>query len=84
MTDPVLDQVCQIASDIFNLPLKAVTPQSSADTIENWDSLQHVNLVLALEQTFDLQFQPEEVAAMLNIGLIASLIGKKLGERQLA
>jgi acyl carrier protein len=84
MRDSIWHQVRQIASDIFNLPLEAVTPQSSPDTIENWDSLQQVNLVLALEQTFHLQFRPEEIAEMLNIETIASLVEEKLRERQLA
>lgn len=84
MTDSVLREVRQIAADIFNLPLEAVTPQSSADTIEKWDSLQHVIVVLALEQTFNLQFRPEEIAEMLNIELIASLVENKLGETQFA
>jgi acyl carrier protein len=84
MTDSVLHQVRQIAVDIFNLPLEAVTPQSSPDTIENWDSLQHINLVLALEQTFDLQFLPEEMAEMVNIELIASLVAANLKKGQLA
>ena len=82
MTDSVLQQVRQIAADIFNLPPDAVTPQSSPETIENWDSLQHVNLVLALEQTFKLRFRPEEVAEMLTIERIAALVGKGLPEHQ--
>jgi acyl carrier protein len=82
MTDSVLHQVRQIAVDIFNLPLEAVTPQSSPDTIENWDSLRHVILVLALEQTFNLQFCPEAIAEMLNIERIASLVEEKLREGQ--
>jgi acyl carrier protein len=78
MRDPVLQQIRQIAADIFNLPMEAVTTESSPNTIENWDSLQHVNLVLALEQNFNVQFFPEEITEMSNIKMIAMLMEKKL------
>ena len=47
-------QVRQIAADIFNLPLPRVTRQTSPESVENWDSLQHLNFVLALEAAFGL------------------------------
>jgi acyl carrier protein len=78
MRDSVVQQIRQIAADIFNLPMEAVTTESSPNTIENWDSLQHVNLVLALEQHFNVQFVPEEITEMSNIKLIAKLMEEKL------
>jgi acyl carrier protein len=78
MRDSVVQQIRQIAADIFNLPMEAVTTESSPNTIENWDSLQHVNLVLALEQHFNVQFVPEEITEMSNIELIAKLMEEKL------
>jgi acyl carrier protein len=78
MADSVLEQVRRIAADTFNVPLEQVTAESSPDTIENWDSLQHLNLVLALEQEFGLQLAPEEIEQMHSIELIAILIREKL------
>ncbi len=77
-TDSVLRQVCQIAADIFNLSVDAITAQSSPETIGGWDSLQHVNLVLALEQSFDVQFLPEEMVEMVTIQRMASLVDEKM------
>jgi acyl carrier protein len=74
----LVQQVHQIAADIFSVPLEAVTAQSSPNTIVTWDSLQHVNLVLALEQQFDVQFLPEEIAEMSRIELIVSLVEDKI------
>lgn len=76
--EAVVRQVRQIAADIFNLPLDAITLQSSPQMIETWDSLQHVNLVLALEQTFAVQFLPEEIAEMQTIDRIAALVEQKM------
>ena len=78
MIESVLDQVRQIAADIFNVPFDRVTAESSPDGIENWDSLQHLNLVLALEQCFGLEFAPEEIEKMLSIELVVTLVQKKL------
>lgn len=78
MSASTLDQVRQIASDIFNVPAETLTGESSPETIENWDSLQHLNLVLDLESRFGLHFSPEEIGGMQNIGTITSLIDRKL------
>ena len=75
----VLPQVQQIAADSFGLPSDSISLHSSADDIEAWDSMAHLKLVLALEQSFDLQFLPEEIIQMSNIELIALLIEEKLG-----
>ena len=77
MTSPFLPRVAQLAADIFSVPVEQLGPDSSPDNIENWDSIQHLNLVLALEQEFDVQFTPEEIEQLLSIELIAALLEEK-------
>ena len=77
MNTSYLDRVRGIFSDIFQVPLADVTAQSSPDTIPNWDSLQHLNLVLALEQEFQIQFTPEEIEQLLSVELVAALLDEK-------
>lgn len=78
MTQPVLVSVRRIAADLFDIPLEQILPHSSPATIENWDSLHHLNLVLGLEGEFGVQFSPEEIAKMQNVESIASLVQNKL------
>lgn len=73
----ILRRVQLIAADIFGVPAESVTPSSSPDSIESWDSLNHLNLVLALEQELNIQFSPEEIEQLLSIELIASLVEEK-------
>ncbi|MGH9437108.1 MAG: acyl carrier protein [Terriglobia bacterium] len=80
MNGSTLEQVLQIASDTFNVPLESLTSQASPETIENWDSLQHLNLVLDLESRFGLHFSPEEIDQMRNVAAISSLIDRKLSQ----
>ncbi len=73
----MLERVRRIAADVFGVPLEQVKPESSPDTIETWDSIQHLNLVLALEQEFGVQFTPEEIEQLLSVELVAALVEEK-------
>lgn len=77
MNSEMLDQIRGIAADVLSVPLEAVSAQSSPENLENWDSVHHLNLVLALEERFSLEFSPEEIDQMHDIGKIASLISSK-------
>ncbi len=77
MTDNVLQQVRNIASDILGIPADKITAESSPETIESWDSVQHLNLVLALEEKFGVQLEPEDIEQMKNIGAVATLVEKR-------
>ena len=70
-------RVRQVAADIFNLPLDQITPQSNPRTIETWDSVQHLNLVLALEGELGVQIAPEEIERMQSIGAVIELMEEK-------
>ena len=60
----------EVLSRIFNVSLDAITEDASPDTIENWDSLRHMNLVLALEEEFDVEFTDDQVVEILSYKLI--------------
>jgi len=74
----MLEKTRAIVADIFEVPLETVTPQSSPDTIATWDSMHHLNLVLALEQEFGVQFSPEEIEQLLSVELIVALVAEKM------
>ena len=76
MTASVFEQVRNVASDIFGIPADQITTESSPETIENWDSMQHLNLVLAVEEKFGVQLDPEDIEQMKNIGAVAKLVEK--------
>jgi acyl carrier protein len=76
LTASTLQQVQSIASDIFGVPAGKITAESSPETIENWDSMQHLNLVLAIEEKFGVQLEPEDIERMKNIGAVAALVEK--------
>jgi len=76
MNEQVLSRVCEIASDILQAD---ITPESSPDTVESWDSVQNLNLVLALEEEYGFQFEPEEMDQAKNVGSLARIVSAKRG-----
>ena len=76
MSEQVLSRVCEIASDIFEAD---VTADSSPETVENWDSVQNLNLVLALEEEYGLQFAPEDLDQAKTLGSFARIVDARRG-----
>jgi acyl carrier protein len=73
----VLAKLQEVFNDTF-LESVVVTPELSAKDVEEWDSLTHVSLIIAIEQAFGIRFQVGEVESALNVGDLADLIIKRL------
>ncbi|MGE5616468.1 MAG: acyl carrier protein [Bacillota bacterium] len=56
-----------------------MTPKTSARDIENWDSLNHVTLVMAIEKDFGIKFALGELEELKDVGALVGLIRKKTG-----
>jgi acyl carrier protein len=69
-------KIREIVSQIMEVPLESVTLASSAETISSWDSLKHMNLVLALEETFGVLFSEEQIAELTQVGTILTIVAK--------
>ena len=72
------NKIKQIMAAVFETELNNITDDASPDTIENWDSLRLINLVAALEDEFEVEFEEEEIVEMLNFKLISLLVSDKL------
>ena len=70
-------QVRQTFQDVFGDPSIVITDAMTADDIEEWDSLTHINLIVALERKFRIKFTTGEVNKMRNVGDLISLIRNK-------
>lgn len=81
MNAPLFDRVRRIAADVLEVPQEKIRADSSSENVETWDSVHHLNLVLALEQEFNLQFEPEEIDEMNNVEHILAVLERKLNHR---
>jgi acyl carrier protein len=77
MNEQVLSRVLEIATDVLQA---GVTPESSPETIESWDSVHHLNLVLALEEEYGFEFSPEEMDQAKTVRSLALVVSAKRGE----
>jgi acyl carrier protein len=84
MSADISDRVRAIAADLFLVPLDQVRADSSPDTIENWDSMQHLNLIVDLEMTFGIKFTTTELHAMNTIASAAAIVQNKLSKTGVA
>ena len=78
MSSQLFERVRGIAADILELSRNQITLQSSSENVQTWDSVRHLNLILAFEQEFGLQLEPEEIDQMNNIEGITSILEQKL------
>lgn len=67
----MLDEVFQ---DVFDDEDIHVTSETTADDIEDWDSLEHINLVVAVENKFNIKFNMSEVVKFKNVGEMVDVI----------
>ncbi len=71
-------RVLKIFRESFDRPSLEIRDEFSAKDISGWDSLMQVNLVVAVEEEFDVRFNSKEIAAFQNIGdMKRSIAGKR-------
>ena len=69
------EKILEILKRVFNLD--TVDTTCSQATCEKWDSLNHLNLIVELEDEFDMEFEPEEIAEMKSFDAVKKTIEAK-------
>ncbi|MDD4125883.1 MAG: acyl carrier protein [Eubacteriales bacterium] len=65
-----------VFEDVFDAKIK-LTPKTTADDVEDWDSLSHITLIAAVEDEFGVKFKMKEVSSMKNVGEMVSIIAER-------
>jgi acyl carrier protein len=73
----VYSKLTGVFRDVFDEDDLALTPQTTADDVDGWDSLSHIRLVLAVSKAFGVKFSASEIGGLKNVGEFADLIEKK-------
>jgi acyl carrier protein len=71
-------QLTTIFRDLFEDDTLILTPSLSAADVPEWDSFNHINLIVAVESRFKVKFQTAELEQLHTVGHLASLIEAKL------
>lgn len=67
-----------VFQDVFDDESIVVNDTTTSDDIEDWDSLEHINLIVAVEQEFGIKFNMAEVTTMKNVGDMVNIISDRL------
>lgn len=66
--------VNEVFRDVFDDESITVEDATTAEDIEDWDSLEHINLITAIEQEFNIKFSMGQVVTMKNVGEMIDII----------
>ncbi len=76
----VIAKLQTVFDDVFVDPV-VVTPELRADDVDEWDSLLHVSLIVAVEKAFGIRFRVGEVELTKNVGDLANLVLRRAADR---
>lgn len=82
MTDA---EIYDVLTSVFHQVLEdntiEITPATTAEDVEGWDSMNHIFIVVELEKRFAVKFQAAEMEELKNVGELASLVKQKLAKK---
>ena len=79
MAEQTWPKLTEVFRDVFEDDEIEIGPQTTAQDIEDWDSLMHVSLIVAVEKRFSVRFSSGDVAALKNVGELVALIERHGG-----
>ncbi len=74
--EEILSKVNDVFHDVFDDDSIVVTESTTAEDVEDWDSLMHITLISEIESAFGMKFQMKDVVGMQNVGEMLDIIEK--------
>jgi acyl carrier protein len=77
----ITEKLTAIFQEVFDDQTIALREEMTADDVDAWDSLSHVNLMIAIELAFDIEFKQNEIQGFDNVGELIKNIKEKVSAR---
>ena len=77
MNQKIIDSITPVFREVFDAPSLILTKELSANDVENWDSLNHITLIVELEELTELTFSTEELVNLRDVGDFVELLARK-------
>jgi acyl carrier protein len=77
----IREKLTNIFREVFNEEALVLSDELTADDVDSWDSLSHVNLMIAIEIAFDIEFKQSEIQNFANVGELILGIEQKLADQ---
>jgi len=75
--DEIKTKLTEIFRDVFDNDDIEISDTTTADDIEEWDSLEHITLIAAVEKAFKMRFTMKEVSSMKDVGEMMSILEER-------
>ena len=69
-------EIREIMSKVFEIDVSEISNNANQKEIMKWDSLQHLNLIVEIEDKYDISIDPEDISAMVNVEKILEVVNK--------
>ena len=76
--EEVYERLNEVFCDVFDDEDISVNDETTSKDVEGWDSLEHINLVNAVEQEFGVKFDMGQIVSMKNVGEMVNIIMEQL------
>jgi len=80
MKNNIKERIKNVMSAVFTISKNQIKDDASPDSIDSWDSLKHMNLVVALEEEFKIQFSDDEITDTTNYTSFVSILEEKINQ----
>lgn len=77
--DRIYEKMTEIFRDVFDDESIVLSDETTADDIEDWDSLEQINLLMAIENNFGIKFRLADVSGLENVGAMIDLVQRLVG-----
>ncbi len=74
----IMNKLKEILAETFEIEVSAIGNDFSQDNCETWDSIGHLNLIVAIEEEFNISIEPEEIIKMTSLKTIMNYLNEKL------
>ena len=74
------NRIKTVMANVLNIDVSQISEVSSADTLQNWSSLNHMSLAIALEEEFNISFKDEQLVEIISYPLIVCIIKEIMTE----
>lgn len=76
--EALLEQIQEIFRDVLDDEEIVLSEETTAEDVEGWDSLTHIQLIVAIEKQFKIKFTSREILSWKNVGELVSCLAAKL------
>ena len=81
--DSIRDKLRQVLADVFYIEESEINESTSIETVDSWDSLQHLNMILAIEQTFGVRFSTKEIENLRSFSIILTTLEERSSKKNI-